>query len=244
MSKKTSLILFAALLLVLVAGFYLMNLASDKGEGNGIKNEETRSIVYGNSNQKFSLTIPKDWEGKYYAEERERSVAFVYSLVPELRTPIFTVYMHTQEEWKVLEEEPYYHGTLIAPRNGQIFVYTIPLENPYEPYGMETADEFQAMVGDVQDIISTFNFGITVKGTVVCLPHRKTSGPITLECAIGLEDEQGNYYGLSDPSPDYERIISIPMNVSVLVTGFIDPTPSEKYRTIGTMEIWDIETIN
>ncbi len=33
----------------------------------------------------------------------------------------------------------------------------------------------------------------TVAGTIICLPHKETSGPVTLECAFGLQAEDGNY---------------------------------------------------
>lgn len=37
---------------------------------------------------------------------------------------------------------------------------------------------------------------VTLKGEVVCLPHKDTSGPQTLECAFGLKADDGNYYAL------------------------------------------------
>jgi hypothetical protein len=36
----------------------------------------------------------------------------------------------------------------------------------------------------------------TLTGEVVCLPHRDTSGPQTLECAMGLRTESGEYYAV------------------------------------------------
>ncbi len=45
----------------------------------------------------------------------------------------------------------------------------------------------------------------SLSGEYVCLPHRDTSGPITMECAFGLKTENGEYYALdfganADPS--------------------------------------------
>lgn len=37
---------------------------------------------------------------------------------------------------------------------------------------------------------------VVLEGEVVCLPHRDTSGPTTLECAYGLKTDAGQYYGL------------------------------------------------
>lgn len=43
----------------------------------------------------------------------------------------------------------------------------------------------------------------TFFGQQTCLPHRDTSGPVTLECAIGLESTTGEFYALdlSEVSP-------------------------------------------
>ncbi len=37
---------------------------------------------------------------------------------------------------------------------------------------------------------------MTLSGTYVCLPHKDTSGPQTLECALGLKADNGKYYAL------------------------------------------------
>lgn len=38
---------------------------------------------------------------------------------------------------------------------------------------------------------------ISLKGTIVCLPHRDTSGPITMECGFGLKEAlTGKHYAL------------------------------------------------
>ncbi len=36
----------------------------------------------------------------------------------------------------------------------------------------------------------------TLAGEQVCLPPRDTTGPVTLECAIGLKTDVGEYYAL------------------------------------------------
>ena len=46
----------------------------------------------------------------------------------------------------------------------------------------------------VQDPIEPYR--ATLSGTGVCLPHKDTSGPQTLECAFGLLTEAGEYYAL------------------------------------------------
>lgn len=78
---------------------------------------------------------------------------------------------------------------------------------------------------------------ITVVGTVQCLPHRDTSGPQTLECAFGLRDGEGRYYGLRDTDPEYRNVSSVPMNEPVRVIGVFVPRSDDKYQSIGVIEV-------
>ena len=39
---------------------------------------------------------------------------------------------------------------------------------------------------------------VTLSGKLVCLPHADGSGTTTLECALGMQTDDGKYYGLSD----------------------------------------------
>jgi hypothetical protein len=54
------------------------------------------------------------------------------------------------------------------------------------------------------------NQKVVLEGQVVCLPHRNTTGPTTMECAYGLKADDGKYYGLDNtglPSttpPEYD----------------------------------------
>lgn len=41
---------------------------------------------------------------------------------------------------------------------------------------------------------------VSLEGEMVCLPH-KGDGPHTLECAFGVRDDEGNYFGLIDTRP-------------------------------------------
>lgn len=80
---------------------------------------------------------------------------------------------------------------------------------------------------------------ITVKGTLECLP-KSGDGPQTMECAFGLKDENGRFYGLNDP--EWKFLINPAMNTKVTVTGKLkDKNPGDKYNTIGTIEITNLE---
>ena len=78
---------------------------------------------------------------------------------------------------------------------------------------------------------------VTIRGEAMCLPHKNTDGPQTLECAFGLKDEKGQYYGLSDSDPNYKNVSSMPMGKKVEISGTFEKGTSEKYPTIGTLHV-------
>jgi membrane-bound inhibitor of C-type lysozyme len=82
---------------------------------------------------------------------------------------------------------------------------------------------------------------ITIKGELVCLPHKNTTGPQTMECAYGLKAAGGEYYGLFDKDPQYKNISNTPMNTQVEVTGAIKLNTDNKYNTIGTIYVTSIK---
>lgn len=47
--------------------------------------------------------------------------------------------------------------------------------------------------GDLGDID---RYRGTLSGQIVCLPHRETDGPQTLECAMGLRTDTGEHYAV------------------------------------------------
>lgn len=56
--------------------------------------------------------------------------------------------------------------------------------------------------GDPSDIRA---YRGTLSGEVVCLPHADTSGPTTLECALGLRTDVGEYYALDFATMSQEQ---------------------------------------
>lgn len=84
---------------------------------------------------------------------------------------------------------------------------------------------------------------VTVKGEIMCLPHKNTTGPQTMECAYGLKAAGGEYYGLSDKDPEYKNISGVPMNKQVEVTGSLKLNTDNKYDTIGTIYITSIKQL-
>lgn len=84
---------------------------------------------------------------------------------------------------------------------------------------------------------------ITVQGTMVCLPHKNTSGQQTLECAYGLKKEDGLYFALRDTDPTYQNLSRAPMNTLVTVTGEFTPSPDSKYQDVGVIAVTKIEAL-
>lgn len=78
---------------------------------------------------------------------------------------------------------------------------------------------------------------VVIRGTMVCMPRRDSRGPQTLECAYGLQDEAGRYYGLQDTDPRYSNISRVPMNTRVDVAGTFTPKEDMKYQSIGLIEV-------
>lgn len=87
----------------------------------------------------------------------------------------------------------------------------------------------------------------SLQGEVVCLPHKDTSGPQTLECAIGLKATDGNYYAL-----DSGNIVPPPYNTgeTIRARGLMTPIEQlssdhwQKYNVKGIFSIkGDIEKL-
>lgn len=82
-----------------------------------------------------------------------------------------------------------------------------------------------------------------IQGQIVCLPHRDTSGPQTLECAFGLKDDEGRYFALRDSDPTYKNISGVGTNVRVEVEGNFTPQEDSKYQSIGIIEVLSVTEI-
>lgn len=84
---------------------------------------------------------------------------------------------------------------------------------------------------------------VVKSGKILCLPHKEQSDFQTLECAYGLQDDEGIYYALSDTNPSYENISAAPMNTKVIVEGDFSPQQSQIYPSIGIILVSKISTL-
>lgn len=84
----------------------------------------------------------------------------------------------------------------------------------------------------------------TVEGEAVCLPHKDTSGPQTLECAFGIKLDDGTYYALRDTDQNYKNVSSLQTGERYRVTGTLKPENSDKYQSTGTLTVTSIGTMD
>lgn len=85
---------------------------------------------------------------------------------------------------------------------------------------------------------------VEISGEVVCLPHKDTSGPQTLECAIGLMDSHGKYYALdaslmSQTPPGYTTGDRIKASGVLTPIEYLSSDHWKKYNVIGIFSLTD-----
>lgn len=84
----------------------------------------------------------------------------------------------------------------------------------------------------------------TFRGEIVCLPHKNTSGPQTLECAFGLENSSGTFYGLKNLGLG-SGIPTVNTGDTVSITGTLEqPDPNTKYNIQGTINVQSVTRVN
>lgn len=88
----------------------------------------------------------------------------------------------------------------------------------------------------VKRVPSSDDQSVTLSGQIACLPH-KSDGPATTECALGLKDDNNEYYALKQlPNP------AIATGSNVIVTGaLIPPEADGQYDTVGTIAVTKID---
>ena len=82
---------------------------------------------------------------------------------------------------------------------------------------------------------------ITISGTINCLPHKNTSGPQTLECAMGLEAVDGNNYALADP--EWKYLTGVGNGTKVKIIGNLTKKSDTKYDSVGLITIQSLVKI-
>lgn len=91
-----------------------------------------------------------------------------------------------------------------------------------------------ALVARMQKQTPSTTANFSVSGEMVCLPHKDTSGPQTLECAYGLRADDDRYYAL--------QFDSLPMQDAqtgqrVHAKGSLTTGGDSKYNIVGTIKL-------
>lgn len=88
---------------------------------------------------------------------------------------------------------------------------------------------------------------VTLTGQYTCLPHRDTSGPVTLECALGLQATTGPYYALDTNSIPQATVMKLQTGEQLTVTGTLVPIEQissntwQKYAIEGIVKVDSME---
>lgn len=78
---------------------------------------------------------------------------------------------------------------------------------------------------------------VNMTGELVCLPHKNTDGPHTLECAMGFKS--GNdYYALKDETG---KTTGTPFNKPIVLNGMFKSESSDVYNMRGSIQVENIE---
>lgn len=78
---------------------------------------------------------------------------------------------------------------------------------------------------------------IIVEGKLVCLPHKNTDGPQTLECASGLQTTDGKYYAVEGSLGEFAS----GRDELVRISGTLKANATDKYQSEGVIVLSIIE---
>ncbi len=88
---------------------------------------------------------------------------------------------------------------------------------------------------------------ITITGHQACLPHRDSSGPMTLECALGIQTETGEYYSLDMTDLDLTALTRFSGELLQVSGQLKDPSSNQslwqKYDIIGIIKVQDLQLV-
>ena len=82
-----------------------------------------------------------------------------------------------------------------------------------------------------------------IKGEAVCLPHKNQGDIQTMECALGIKADTGNYYSLSDSAASYTNVSKLQTGKRYEVYGNIEERADPVYQTLGTIRVTDIKEL-
>ncbi|HLB60145.1 MAG TPA: hypothetical protein VJL83_00890 [Patescibacteria group bacterium] len=126
-------------------------------------------------------------------------------------------------------------GLLVGIPLGKL---TVPSMVPMPSiFPTRTAGEPTVDPGSSTVVIPAYDTNVTIEGTLDCLPHKDTSGVETMECFVGLRDDQDIYYGLAATNSSINDVNQFPIiGERIGVTGmFKRPDEGNKYDIVGVI---------
>lgn len=84
---------------------------------------------------------------------------------------------------------------------------------------------------------------VTLEGLAVCLPHKNTDGPQTLECAVGIKTDDGTFYGISGDTSN-QLASEAGGKRRVKISGNIEPSTDTPYNITQLIAVSKIEFLN
>ncbi|HEY0979348.1 MAG TPA: copper resistance protein NlpE [Candidatus Paceibacterota bacterium] len=127
-----------------------------------------------------------------------------------------------------------------TPANPDAVVYALYAEGAETPQRYERVDAgtIRLLDADGNPLDASLGFTLTretareaalpeertLLGAQTCLPHRDTTGPQTLECAIGFLADDGSYYALDLARLDEAQGALLMSGVRVEATGTVTPS--------------------
>lgn len=116
-----------------------------------------------------------------------------------------------------------------------------PLDVPLIPDNSGATSSPIVNPGDESPYMLPQGETVILVGEGVCLPHRNTSGPQTLECAFGLRTDDGKHYGVDlRPTGGFD----FPTGGRVRLEGILRPVEDSKYAIDSTIAVTKVERIN
>jgi hypothetical protein len=77
----------------------------------------------------------------------------------------------------------------------------------------------------------------SLSGKYVCLPHKNKSGPQTLECAFGLQTNDGLYYALDTNAIPQADVMNIQVGQQFKLDGLLVPIEEISSNQMGNYDI-------
>ncbi|MEK4511160.1 hypothetical protein EJP82_02550 [Paenibacillus anaericanus] len=126
--------------------------------------DETPNIAYENSKYKFTLDLPKSWEGKYevkstlFKDSGKENIDFIDKANHEFGGVVFTIQVWPKAKWNAdgkttAEMVPLFK---IGEKGDQVFTLTTPTDVQYDLNDVKLSEEYKNMHDYINTIKTSF----------------------------------------------------------------------------------------